>query len=270
MNKSKVVLITGASSGIGRTAAEQLAVRGHRVFGTTRGASRSADDHGIEMLRLDLRDDAAAMSCVNEVVLRAGRIDVLVNNAGYALFGAVEETSPDEARELFDIHVFGALRMIRAVLPAMRGQRAGLIVNMSSVLGFLPAPFMGLYAAAKHGLEGLSESLDHEVREYGVRVVVIEPDFTSTRFGDHTLRTQQRIAAYAANEASAQAALSANLEKASGPADVAEQIVRAIEGTHRMRRPAGGRARLLSLLRRFMPHAPVDRSIRGVFGLRSR
>ena len=264
----KVVLITGASSGIGRAAAERLTARGHKVFGTTRSAVQAVDKSGVEMLSLDLRDEAAATACAEEVLLRAGRIDVLVNNAGYALFGAVEETSPDEARELLDIHVLGALRMIRAVLPAMRQQHAGLILNMSSVLGFLPAPFMGFYAAAKHALEGLSESLDHEVREHGVRVALIEPDFTNTRFGDHTLRTQQRIDAYAASEASALAALDANLEKASGPADVAAQIERAIEGTHRMRLPAGGRARLLSRLRRFMPHAPVDRSIRGVFGLR--
>jgi NAD(P)-dependent dehydrogenase (short-subunit alcohol dehydrogenase family) len=267
MNKPKVVLITGASSGIGRAAAERLAARGHLVFGTTRSAVQAADESGVEMLSLDLRDEAAAIACVKEVLLRTGRIDVLVNNAGYSLFGAVEETSPDEARELFDIHLLGALRMIRAVLPAMRQQHAGLILNMSSVLGFLPAPFMGFYAAAKHALEGLSESLDHEIREFGIRVALIEPDFTNTQFGNHTMRVQTRIDAYAANKESAIAALDANLAKASGPAEVASVIVRTIEGAHRLRSPAGGRARLLSRLRRFMPHAPVDRSIRGVFGL---
>ena len=122
----KVVLITGASSGIGRAAAERLTARGHKVFGTTRSAVQAVDKSGVEMLSLDLRDEAAATACAEEVLLRAGRIDVLVNNAGYALFGAVEETSPDEARELLDIHVLGALRMIRAVLPAMRQQHAGL------------------------------------------------------------------------------------------------------------------------------------------------
>jgi NAD(P)-dependent dehydrogenase (short-subunit alcohol dehydrogenase family) len=267
MTQSKVVLITGASSGIGLAAAERLARRGHQVFGTTRGSVRSTPVSGFEILQLDLRDERAAAACVREVVRRTGRIDVLVNNAGYALFGAVEETSADEARELFDVHVLGALRMIRAALPTMREQRAGLIVNMSSVLGFLPAPYMGFYAAAKHALEGLTESLDHEVREFGVRAALIEPDFTNTKFGTHTLRTQQRIDDYAETEEKAMTSLEANLEKASEPDAVAKQLVLAIERPHRMRWPAGGRARLLSRLRRFMPHAPVDSSIRRVFGL---
>lgn len=265
---NKVILITGASSGIGRAAAELLAKRGHRVFGTTRSASTAPAIEGAELLSLDVRDEASAANCVQEVLRRAERIDVLVNNAGYSLFGAVEETSPEEAQALFDTNVFGVVRMIRAALPAMRAQRSGLIVNVSSVLGFLPAPFMGLYAATKHALEGLSESLDHEVRGFGVRVVLVEPNFTRTQFGAHTVRSAQRISDYGAASEQAAAALDKNLGGAPAASVVAFEIARAIERPHRMRRPGDRSARLLSRLRRFMPAAPVDRSIRRVFGLR--
>jgi NAD(P)-dependent dehydrogenase (short-subunit alcohol dehydrogenase family) len=161
MTDQKIVLITGASSGIGRATAELLASRGYRVFGTARDPDTVAPVRGVELLPLDVRDDASVASSVEAVLGQTGRIDVLVNNAGYSVVGAIEETSASEAQALFDTNVFGVLRMVRAVLPAMRRQGSGTIVNTSSVLGFLPAPFMGLYASSKHALEGLSESLDH-------------------------------------------------------------------------------------------------------------
>jgi short-subunit dehydrogenase len=263
----QVALITGASSGIGQETARVLASRGYRVFGTTRASADVTPIRGVEMVPLDVCDDASVNACVQGVLRLAGRVDVLVNNAGRSLFGAVEETQLDESRALFETNVFGVLRMIRAVLPDMRQRRSGLIVNMSSVLGFLPAPFMGLYASSKHALEGLSESLDHEVRSFGIRIVLIEPNFTATQFGAHTQRVARPIDAYRGSAELAYAALVANITNAPGPADVASEIVRAIESSHRMRRPAGGRARLLSRLRRFMPAGPVDASIRRVFGL---
>lgn len=164
MTDQKVVLTTGASSGIGRATAELLTSRGYRVFGTARNLDTVVPVQGVELLSLEVRDDASVACGVETALSRAGRIDVLVNNAGYTVVGAIEETSPSEAQALFDTNVFGVLRMVRAVLPAMRRQGSGTIVNTSSVLGFLPGPFMGLYASSKHALEGLSESLDHEVR----------------------------------------------------------------------------------------------------------
>jgi NAD(P)-dependent dehydrogenase (short-subunit alcohol dehydrogenase family) len=175
MTDQKVVLITGASSGIGRATAELLTSRGYRVFGTARNPDTVVPLQGVELLPLDVRDDGSVQAGVETALSRGGRIDVLVNNAGYAVVGAIEETSPSEAQALFDTNVFGVLRMVRAVLPAMRRQGSGTIVNTSSVLGFLPGPFMGLYASSKHALEGLSESLDHEVRGFGIRVVLVEP-----------------------------------------------------------------------------------------------
>src|SRR5262245_48388810 len=167
---SRVALITGASSGIGRATAELMATRGHRVFGGVRAPATTRPLAGVELVPLDVRDEASAKACVDAVCSRAGRIDVLINNAGVNLVGAVEETSISQAQALFDTNVIGVLRMVRAVLPGMRRQGTGLIVNISSIVGFIPAPFMGVYASTKHAIEGLSESLDHEVRAFGIRV----------------------------------------------------------------------------------------------------
>jgi NAD(P)-dependent dehydrogenase (short-subunit alcohol dehydrogenase family) len=267
MTNDKVVLITGASSGMGRATAELLADRGYRVFGTSRNPAGVAPIRNVEMLALDVRDDASVETCVEAVLQKAGRIDVLINNAGYGVVGAIEETSPAEAQELFDTNVFGVLRMVRAVLPNMRQRGAGIIINTSSILGFLPGPFFGLYAASKHAVEALSESLDHEVRGFGVRVAVIEPDVTNTPFGANWLRTKQSIVDYRSAANSAAAAIADKIHKAVGPEAVAAEILLALETPHRMRRPVGFNARLLSRLRRFMPAGPVDRSIRRSFGL---
>ncbi len=180
--RQKVVLITGASTGIGRATAKLLASKGYQVYGAVRSPERVEPLPGVELVRVDVRDDASVAAGVDAVLRKAGRIDVLVNNAGYNLVGAVEETSIEQAQALFDTNVFGVLRMMRAVLPSMRRERSGLIINVSSVLGFLPAPFMGLYASSKHAVEGLSESLDHEVRGLGIRVTLVEPSFTNTPF----------------------------------------------------------------------------------------
>src|SRR5262245_50464307 len=161
--RSRIVLITGASSGIGRATAELLAARGYRVFGGVRAAATTRPLADVELVPLDVRDDASVKACVDEVRSRAGRIDVLVNNAGVNLVGAVEETSISQAQALFDTNVIGILRMIKAVLSGMRHQGSGKIVNIGSILGLIPAPFMGVYASTKHAVEGLSESLDHEV-----------------------------------------------------------------------------------------------------------
>jgi NAD(P)-dependent dehydrogenase (short-subunit alcohol dehydrogenase family) len=173
----RVVLITGASSAIGRATAELLAARGHPVFGCVGAPATTRPLAGAELVPLDVRDDASVKACVDELLSRAGRIDVLLNNAGVNLVGAVEQTSISQAQALFDTNVFGVLRMIQAVLPGMRRQGADLIVNISSILGLIPAPFMGVYASTKHAIEGLSESLDHEVRAFGIRVVLIEPHY---------------------------------------------------------------------------------------------
>jgi short-subunit dehydrogenase len=207
---------------------------------------------------------------VEWVLSEAGKIDVLVNNAGISLIGPVENTSTPEAQLVFDTNLFGPLRMIRAVLPSMRAARNGLIINMSSVLGFLPAPFMGIYASSKHALEGLSESLDHEVREYNVRVVLIEPTFTNTNLDVNAKHTGSPLGVYASQATATTKTVEAQIKSAPSPSVVANQVLAAINGPYRMRQPAGGQATLLSRLRRFMPASAVDRSLRKTFGFRKR
>ncbi len=169
--RSPVVLITGTSSGIGRAIASAFAAKGYEVFGTSRNPQSNEPIAGVELLPLDVTDQASVTSAVSTVIQRAGRIDVLVNNAGVGVFGAAEESSIAQAQELFDTNFFGLIRVTNEVLPHLRAQRSGRIINISSVLGFLPAPYGALYAASKHAVEGYSESLDHETREFGVRVV---------------------------------------------------------------------------------------------------
>ncbi|HEV2443841.1 MAG TPA: oxidoreductase [Steroidobacteraceae bacterium] len=267
MSSSKVVLVTGASSGIGRATAEYLARRGHRVYGTARSPEHMTGMQDAKVLSLDITQAASVLRAVQAVLSEAGRIDVLVNNAGAALIGAFEETSIEQAQALFDVNFFGVMRVSQAVLPAMRAQRSGLIVNVSSVLGFLPGPYFALYASTKHALEGLSESLDHEVRQFGIRVALIEPAFTRTGLGAHSVSAGPVLHDYDSERSRAVAAIAATIQSAPLPLTVAEEICRAIEGPHRLRRPVAGQARLLSRLRRLMPAGLVDRQLRKSFGL---
>lgn len=264
----KTVLITGVSSGIGAATAVALAKAGYRVFGGARAPAKLVPMAGVELVELDVRSDKQVRRAVADVLEKAGRIDIVVNNAGISLMGPVEATSDAEAQALFDTNFFGVLRVTRAVLPAMRNRQAGLIVNISSVLGFLPAPFMGLYASSKHALEGLSESLDHEVRGFGVRVVLVEPSFTSTNLDANSAETEAKIPAYAAELSHTIEAVREQIEEGTSPESVAGTILNAIEGKYRLRYPAGRRATLLSRLRRFAPASQVDKALRASFGLK--
>ena len=245
---SRVVLITGASSGIGRATAELLAARGHQVFGGVLTPATTPPLAGVELVPLDVRDEASVKACVEEVRSRAGRIDVLVNNAGVNLVGAVEETSISQAQALFDTNVIG------------------LIVNISSILGFIPAPFMGVYASTKHAIEGLSESLDHEVRTFGIRVILIEPHYTRTNLDASAAQAEDRIDAYAPMRQRTAAVITHSTNTAPEPKLVAQEVLRSIEGRYRMRRPIG-QAVLLSWLRRLLPARLFEPSLRKAFAL---
>src|SRR5260370_30408371 len=221
----QVALVTGVSSGIGQATAARLAQSGLRTFGTVRSAVNSHSD--IELVRMDVRDRDWVEEGVASVFERAGRIDVLVNSAGAALISAAEETSASETRDLFETNVFGLMRVTQAVLPAMRAQRSGRIINISSVLGFLPAPFMSSYAATKHAVERYSESLDHEVRKFGIRVIVVEPGFTRTNLGRHNGNAHERLREYDIMRQRVIARVSDNIERGVDPAIVAQVVLRA-------------------------------------------
>jgi NAD(P)-dependent dehydrogenase (short-subunit alcohol dehydrogenase family) len=267
MSKSQVVLVTGVSSGIGRVTAEKFAQRGCRVFGSVRNLANAKPLSGVELVEMDVRDEASVQQAIQWVIDRAGRIDVLVNNAGTTIIGAVEETSPAEAASLFDSNVLGILRTARAVLPHMRSKRSGRIVNISSVLGFLPAPYMSVYSASKHAVEGLSETLDHEVRQFGIRVSLVEPSFTRTNLDISAPSTADKISAYEHELNLSSAAVAKNVKNAPEPDGVASTVIEAALGKWKMRHTPAGEASLLRKLRRFMPAGPVDKSLRKAFGL---
>src|SRR5438477_9221222 len=177
-----VALVTGASSGIGKAAALALVDAGFQVIGTSRNTSGVAPLDEVTFLDLDVTSDESVTGAVEQLLDRFGRLDVLVNNAGTGAAGAAEESSVAQDQRVFDINFFGLIRMTKAVLPHMRAQKSGRIINISSVLGLVPAPYMASYAATKHAIEGYSESVDHELREHGVRVLLIEPAYTRTGF----------------------------------------------------------------------------------------
>lgn len=267
MTASQVVLVTGVSSGIGRVTAEQFARRGCEVFGTVRNLSTAVPLPGVTLVEMDVRDSYLVRRAIAEVISRTGRIDVLVNNAGINMTGAVEETTIAEAIMLFEVNVFGIMRTIQAVLPHMRKQRMGRIVNVSSVLGFLPAPYMGLYSASKHAVEGLSETLDHEVRQFGIRVTLVAPAYAKTSLEINSPQAKSPLAAYDREREAVTAAVGRDTNNAPAPDSVATTIVDAALGKWRMRRTPAGQASLLGKLRRFMPAGPVDASLRKQFGL---
>ena len=267
MSNSTVVVVTGVSSGIGRVAAEKFAERGCQVFGTVRSITKATPLPGVELVEMDVRDDASVQLGIQSIFVRTKRIDVLVNNAGMSMIGAVEETAITEAASLFDTNVFGILRTTQAVLPHMRAQRYGRIVNVSSVLGFLPAPYMGLYSASKHAVEGLSETLDHEVRQFGIRVTLVEPAYTRTNLDANSPHAKSKIAAYDYERGLVSRSIVDSVSGAPEPDGVANTIVDAALGAWRMRRTPAGQASLVSKLRRFMPAGPVDASLRKRLGL---
>jgi NAD(P)-dependent dehydrogenase (short-subunit alcohol dehydrogenase family) len=269
MNKTNpgVALVTGASSGIGRVAAKALQAEGFRVFGTSRrGATGSSD--GITMLACDVTDEESVSKLVETVLAEAGRIDLLVNNAGIGLLGGAEESSTAQAQALFDVNVFGVLRLTNAVLPTMRRQGKGRIVNLSSVLGLIPAPYSALYASTKHAIEGYSESLDHELRTFGVRVVLVEPAYTRTSFEENLVRPDRSLDIYDPARAGMNGVMRKAIEAGDAPEVVARTILKAATASNPRRRYAAGKtARQVSLLRRFVPATAFDRSLRKRNGL---
>jgi NAD(P)-dependent dehydrogenase (short-subunit alcohol dehydrogenase family) len=264
----KVALVTGAGGGIGAAVAARLLRDGYTVYGTTRkvDAPRSLAP-GIAMRSLDVRDDQAIAALVDGVLREAGRIDVLVNNAGAMLAGAIEETSLAEAKDLFDTNFFGAMRATTAVLPHMRAARRGRIIFISSVLGFLPAPFMGIYGATKRAIEGYAETLDHEVRDFGIRSILIEPSFTATKLVENQREAAQRLEDYASVRNRVLRKFADDTRQGGTPESVAEAVLTAALATvPKLRYPVGA-AKSLSRLQRFVPAGMFEKSFRQRFAL---
>src|SRR5437016_3053910 len=259
----KTALVTGASSGIGAATAERLATAAYKVYGTSRRGAQ-AGQRPFEMLPLDVTSDESVEAAVGEVMRREGRIDLLVNNAGFGVAPAgAEESSIEQAWSIFDTNFFGMVRMTRAVVPHMRHRGSGRIINIGSVLGFLPMPYGALYAATKHAIEGYSESLDHELRTWGIRVSVIEPAYTKTHFDANFLEADSKLDEYRDVRAAVGKRLKDVLAAAGQPGVVADVVLQAASAARpKLRYAAGGRASRLRLLRRFAPAGVMDAGIR--------
>jgi NAD(P)-dependent dehydrogenase (short-subunit alcohol dehydrogenase family) len=269
--REQVLLITGCSSGIGRATALEAALRGHLVWATARDPAALAPLAAQERIRtaaLDVTDAGSIDETVRSVLQRDGRLDALVNNAGYAQYGAAEEVSAEEWHRQFDVNFFGVVETTRAALPALRAANGATIVNVSSVGGRIVVPFAAPYCASKHALEALSDSLRVELAPFGIRVVVVEPGPIESRFAERARRgvapLLERAGPYAPLYPGAARAMGDEFQKSRLPASaVASVILDAIESERpRTRYRVTAMAKLLLPLRRWMPDRLVDAAMR--------
>ncbi|MBR5905375.1 MAG: SDR family NAD(P)-dependent oxidoreductase [Bacteroidales bacterium] len=270
--KSKVILITGASSGIGYLTALKLAAEGHRVYGAARRLDKMEPlrEMGVMPLKLDVTDEASMVSAVDAILKAENRIDVLVNNAGYGYLGAIENVSMDEARRQLEVNIFGLARMTQLVLPAMRAQRGGLIVNISSVAGKAVVLFGGWYNVSKYSVEALSDALRMEVKPFGINVSIIEPSGIKTPWGLIAADNLEASSAGSAYEEEGKKmvrmfrrAYTSNI--LSGPDRVAASIVRAVNARRpKLRYRPGLGASTMIFLHALLPARWWDAIIRTI------
>jgi len=264
MVNHRVVLVTGASSGIGEAIATRLAKEGWQVFGTSRKGGATRD--GVELLTLDVCSDTSVQACVEGVLRKAGRIDALVNNAGYLLSGAIEEATMEEAKAQLETNFFGVARMVKAVLPAMRQARSGHIVTISSLAGLVPVPFWGFYNASKFAVEGYMESLRHELKPLGIKVAMVEPGAIHTPFYENP--RSRAMPEYGPWRDRALKTMGQFGEKAPGPEVVAEVVSRLLASRNPpLRSRVTREATIFPFLRWLLPASAFEAGTRQGFHL---
>ncbi|MBM1107812.1 SDR family NAD(P)-dependent oxidoreductase [Aurantibacter crassamenti] len=190
----KTILITGASSGFGLLSANLLYEKGHKVYGTSRSPARYQTP--FELLEMDVQDLGSIQNVVSHIITEQGQIDVLINNAGMLLYGALEEASEKEVQRIYDVNVFGAMRVANEVLPQMRKSRKGKIINVTSLAGLVETPTFGHYCATKHALEGYTKTLSHEVAPFGIQVALVKPGEYYTNIFENAVFSENKIADY--------------------------------------------------------------------------
>ncbi|WP_163989627.1 SDR family oxidoreductase [Pyxidicoccus caerfyrddinensis] len=269
-SQGRVVLITGASSGIGRACAELLSERGHTVYGTSRQPLTEAPK-GWRWLELDVTRDDSVRRAVDAVLAAEGRIDVVVNNAGYALAGSLEDTSIEEARQQFETNLLGVLRVCKAVLPSMRERRSGLFIHISSLGGAVGLPFQGLYSASKFALEGLTESLRQEVAPFGIQATLVQPGDVHTRITENRVLASQsgQGSAYRAPFETALKTIEADERDGVPPEDVARTVLELLEhGRVRVRYSVGKLVQRAAVMAKWvLPSRAFEALVMSLYGL---
>lgn len=266
----KVVLVTGASSGIGRDCALALLRRGCTVYGAARRLERLQEMQscGLRPIRLDVTDQSSCRECIEGIAAEAGRLDILINAAGYGAFGSFEEINAEEAERQFKVNVFGLANITRLALPLMRGQQSGRIVNISSMAGKIYTPMGAWYYASKHAVEALSDSLRCEVRDCGIKVIIIEPGMILSEWSDiavKSLREASGAGPYAHIAKRMQKILSFGYRPhiAGKPEAIVKMIIKALNDPNPGQRYAGPLdAKLLICMRKYLPDCLFDLAVR--------
>lgn len=261
----KIALVTGASSGFGAIIAKQLAQDGYYVFASARRMHllEAMSSNNIEALQLDVTKEADIHTAINHIIESKGQIDLLVNNAGFGLYGTIEETPIDSIKYQFEVNYFAVTNMVKAVLPHMREKRAGMIINMASLVGHVAMPMVGYYASTKHALEAFSDALRMEVAQFNIKTVLIEPGTIKTEFQDVAfdgLKRSPQLEAYDALVRRMKRGSEKRYANAPGPELVAQAVHKAVSAKHPKRRYAVGKdAKAMIFIKRTFGYGLIDR-----------
>lgn len=228
---SKVILVTGGSCGIGKSVCLFLHNKGYIVYGTSRNPSRYANKNPFQLIALDVLNEESITKAVQEIISKEGRLDVLVNNAGIGMLGSIEDGTVAEVKEVFDTNVFGILRTVQAVLPHMRERKTGLIINISSIAGYMGLPYRGIYSASKASVHMITEALRMELKPYGVKACIVDPGDFATNISDNrkVAKAGRNGSVYAKEIDRIEAIINSEVAHSSDPIQVGEAIAKIIK-----------------------------------------
>ncbi len=266
---NKVVLITGASSGIGKTTAEYLSQKGFKVYGTSRSIRK--EKFSFEILQLDVNKQDTITSAIAFIIKKEGRLDVLINNAGMGITGPIEETPTEEMRHVFNTNLFGAIDVMKAVLPQMRKQKAGLIINITSIAGYMGLPFRGIYSASKGAFEIVTEALRMEVKEFGINVTNVAPGDFATNIAAGRYHTPVfEDSAYKEVYQKNLETMDAHVDSGSDPMQMAEKIFKIIQNPNpKIHFKVGSFMQKFSIvLKRILPDKMYERLLMNHYGIK--